>query len=241
MLRIKRGKDTALHKVLSIALGERNLHKYYLLISMYAERMCLHLVCGKICGFYHFMFLFNASNCAMPALLHGGKCLDKLWWITYQSFQAIFKNVWCNLKSHIGFSLVSTTPSPDFWVLGLAGAWSVCRLFLLLQLPGVGKIGWYLTLSCSSSKPDSCSLDENSGQWRFYTIFETCESVLGLALVCFDSIRGGWGLWAAPKERVGVVFSFPGSLPLMVKVKVRVTQSCPTLWDPIYYTVHGIL
>ena len=25
------------------------------------------------------------------------------------------------------------------------------------------------------------------------------------------------------------------------KVKVRVTQSCPTLWDPMDYTVHGIL
>ena len=27
----------------------------------------------------------------------------------------------------------------------------------------------------------------------------------------------------------------------MMKVKVRVAQSCPTLWDPIDYTVHGIL
>ena len=28
---------------------------------------------------------------------------------------------------------------------------------------------------------------------------------------------------------------------LMMKVKVRVAQSCPTLWDPIDYTVLGIL
>ena len=26
-----------------------------------------------------------------------------------------------------------------------------------------------------------------------------------------------------------------------MKVKVKVTQSCPTLWDPMDYTVHGIL
>ena len=25
------------------------------------------------------------------------------------------------------------------------------------------------------------------------------------------------------------------------KVKVKVTQSCPTLWDPMEYTGHGIL
>lgn len=37
----------------------------------YAERMCLVIVCGKIkkiCGFHYFMFLSNASNCAVPAL-----------------------------------------------------------------------------------------------------------------------------------------------------------------------------
>ena len=27
----------------------------------------------------------------------------------------------------------------------------------------------------------------------------------------------------------------------VLKVKVKVTQSCPTLWDPLDYTVHGIL
>ena len=26
----------------------------------------------------------------------------------------------------------------------------------------------------------------------------------------------------------------------MKKMKVKVTQSCPTLWDPMDYTVHGI-
>ena len=26
-----------------------------------------------------------------------------------------------------------------------------------------------------------------------------------------------------------------------MKVTVKVAQSCPTLWDPIDYTVHGIL
>ena len=28
---------------------------------------------------------------------------------------------------------------------------------------------------------------------------------------------------------------------LKVKVKVKVTQLCPFLWDPMDYTVHGIL
>ena len=28
---------------------------------------------------------------------------------------------------------------------------------------------------------------------------------------------------------------------IIMKVKVKVAQSCPTLWDPIDYTVHGIL
>ena len=26
-----------------------------------------------------------------------------------------------------------------------------------------------------------------------------------------------------------------------MNVKVKIAQSCPTLWDPIDYTVHGIL
>ena len=29
--------------------------------------------------------------------------------------------------------------------------------------------------------------------------------------------------------------------PNISKVKVKVAQSCPTLWDPVGYTVHGIL
>ena len=41
------------------------------------------------------------------------------------------------------------------------------------------------------------------------------------------------------RESRSSVYSW--SRPLTQKVKVKVTQSCPTLCDPMYYTTHGIL
>ena len=38
-----------------------------------------------------------------------------------------------------------------------------------------------------------------------------------------------------------VIFTNPEVFMLLMKVKVKVTQSCPTLCDPMDYTVHEIL
>ena len=45
----------------------------------------------------------------------------------------------------------------------------------------------------------------------------------------------------SPPSPPSLFLSFFSSVKLNLEVKVRVTQSCPTLWDPMDYTVHGIL
>ena len=44
-----------------------------------------------------------------------------------------------------------------------------------------------------------------------------------------------------PPQRTMLQSSYALNEDLKWKVKVKVTQSCPTLWDPMDYTVHGIL
>ena len=49
-----------------------------------------------------------------------------------------------------------------------------------------------------------------------------------------------WIIGKAKEFQKNIYFSFTDYAKTFDSVKVKVAESCPTPWDPIYYTVHGI-
>ena len=78
--------------------------------------------------------------------------------------------------------------------------------------------------------------------YHSFLVHSSADGHLGCfhVLAIINSAAMNIGVHGSLSDLVSSV-CMPRSRPIHFKVKVKVAQSCPTLCDPMDYTVHGIL